>query len=42
MKKPNVVVPKDIVVDVLSALGLDARPPPSDSRSAPITKDDAA
>jgi hypothetical protein len=42
MKKPNFVVPKDIVTDVLSTSGLDARVPLSDFGSALTTKDDTA
>jgi hypothetical protein len=42
MKKPDVVVPKDIVTDVLSVSGVAAKVPPSDSRSTYVANGNAA
>jgi hypothetical protein len=41
MKKPGVVVPEDIVNDVLSAPGVEAGIPPSDSGSASAARKEA-
>lgn len=41
MKKPGVVVPEDLVNDVLSAPGVEAGIPPSDSGSASAARKEA-